>query len=359
MKKSVKIASIILCAVLLACSMTFFVSADNAIGYKLIARKNGNTMTAEIYVTDGVALAGQLGLSFDPAKVTLVNSDGSAISTPVITDIVKSAITENEDTAVVITHETNTDTSLVGTDAVYFAWFANYTAVVDATSAPVKIAEIKFTVNDGATGLETALSFKKSAPDASTGIVGYKSGLFVCALENGKSVSHYADRTPLLSYEEVYAENNEFVVTDGKIVEYNGEGGDVTLPGNATSVGTGVFDEATVSALIPTAITEIEEGAFAAGTKLYVSPKVSVTLIAAWKALGYETIYYGDVNSDGKVDAADFSLMMRSMAGDGTASMTDDAKVTDIKFDGKFGLKDLSHFAKYFAGAAIDIGYQG
>ena len=359
MKKSVKLASLILCAVLLACSMTFFASADNAIGYKLISRKNGNTLTAEIYVTDGIALAGQLGLSFDPAKVTLVNSDGSAVSTPVITDIVKSAITEDESTSVVITHETNTDASLVGTDAVYFAWFANYTAVVDATTAPIKIAEIRFDINDGAENLEKALSFKKEAPDASTGIVGYKSGLLVCALENGKSVSRYADRTPLLSYEEAYSENNEFVVTDGKIVEYNGEGGDVTLPGNATSVGTGVFDVATVSALVPTAITEIEEGAFAAGTKFYVSPKVSVTLISTWKASGYAIVFYGDVNEDGNVDKTDFNLMMRNMAGDAAATITSDAKITDIKFDGKFSLKDLSHFAKYFAGAAIDIGYQG
>ena len=358
MKKPLRFISILLSAALLICSFVLCASAETAIGYKLISRKAGDTITAEIYVTNGVALVGQVGLSFDPAKVTLVNSDGSEITTPVITDIVKSAITENEDTAVVITHETNTDEALVRSDSVYFAWFANYSATVDASAAPVKIAEVKFAVKENAAELESAISFTKTAPDASTGIVGYKSGLFICELKDGRSISHYADRTPLLSYEEAFAENNEFVVTDGKIVEYNGEGGDIALPGGATSIGAGVFGNTTTSAMVPTTVTQIENGAFNAGTKLYVSPKVGVELIGAWKAAGYEIVCYGDVNTDGTVDLTDFTLMMKSMAGS-TVEMTTDTKVTDIKYDGKVGLKDLSTFAKFLAGAAIDIGYQG
>lgn len=374
MKKSIKILSLVFTALMVLSSLCFTaVAEDAAIGYKLVANNGGDGyITAEIYVQNGIALVGQLGIEFDTTKVELVNYDKTAITTKNLTDIVKSVIGTLEevdpdnadeiigDSSVIITTETNSDDVLVGDGALYFAWFANYTATIDATVNAVKIAEVKFAVKDGATGLEEAITLCTAAPAADTGIVGYKSGMYISEYVNGKAVSHYADRAPLLSYTVAYKDGGEFIVTDDVLVDYNGEGGEVGIPGGVTKIETSVFDEKTTTILLPTGVTEVAEGAFVAGTKVYVSPKVGVSLIANLKAQNYSVILYGDANSDGSVDAKDMTLFLKNAAGnaDAAANITTDTKVLDTKYDSKYNLKDLSALVKYLAGA-IDIGYQG
>lgn len=373
MKKSIRIIGVFLAVLLAAVYLCVFAGAEETIGYKLVARKNGDYITAEIYVTNGVAMTGKTALTFDPAKVTPVNYDKTAITSFKLNDVVKSVIGTAEvpeiigsgmnysDSSVVITSETNYDESvLLGDNYLYFAWFANYSSFVDASANPVKIAEIKFAVAPGAQDLSGAVTLRPEAPSAESGIVGYKAGLYIGEYLDGKNISHYSkDGNYTISFVSTYSETEEFVVTGNTLTEYNGEGGNVEIPGNVTSIESGVFGESTTAVKIPTAVAEIKSGAFKNGTTIYVSPKFSVEIIADLKAEGNTIILYGDMDADGSVDVEDFKLYIKSLGGS-NVEIKADSIAADVNDDSKLSLKDLSRFIKFLAGlSGADLGYQG
>lgn len=66
------------------------------------------------------------------------------------------------------------------------------------------------------------------------------------------------------------AADSDFVIEDGKLVKYNGPGGDVVIPEGVTNIGSGAFEFRTslTSITIPAGVTRIEAGAFNSCTGL-------------------------------------------------------------------------------------------
>lgn len=374
MKNFIKATSVTISVLLILCTLCVCAFASTpSMGYELVSKKVGDNIVAEIYVKGGVAMTGKVALTFDPSKVTLINHDGTDITEFKLNQVVKSAIgnasvssvIENtqssySDNSIIITSETNYNESVLrGNDYLYFAWFANYSSFVYANAAPVKVAEVKFKLAPNATGYETAVTLRPEAPSADSGIVGYKTGLYIGEYLNGKNVSHYSTPTnPTLTYTSRFADTG-FVVNDGALVEYTGSDTVVAIPGDVTTIQSGVFGSTTTEVKIPSTVTEIQTGAFASGTTVYVSPRFSVESIASLKAEGNTVVLYGDVNGDGVVNATDLTLYIKSLGG-ADVEITENLIVTDVNNDGIKSLKDLSRFIKFLAGLPnVDLGYQG
>lgn len=206
MKKTGKIAALLMAAAISASSFCAYAANESAPGYKLVNTydEDKGIITSELYVTGGIGGVGQLGIFYDTELVSLaatVNKNLTAdydISTLKMSNFVDGVKTD--DYTVTPTAETNKISELVDekNGKFYFAWYSGATSNVDASEKDMHILTFNFVLEDGVdsealekSGLEL-IKFADSKPDSDSGIRGYNSGVY-CSNEMNTAFRNSSD----------------------------------------------------------------------------------------------------------------------------------------------------------------------
>lgn len=84
-----------------------------------------------------------------------------------------------------------------------------------------------------------------------------------------------------------------------------------------------------------------------------MSKKMSKIIIKKELVLVEESIKYGDINGNGKIDSADAVAIKKYLAG---YSDTINEKAADVTGDGKIDVNDAIRLLKYLAGYDVTLG---
>lgn len=206
MKKTGKIAALLMAAALSASSFCAYAANESAPGYKLINTYNedNGTITSELYVTGGIGSVGQLGIFYDTELISLAaNVDNNLTADYDISKLKMSNFADGvktDDYTVTPTAETNSVSKLIDEEngKFYFAWYSGATSNVDASKKDMHILTFNFVLEDGVdsealekSGLEL-IKFADSKPDSDSGIRGYNSGVY-CSNEMNTAFRNSSD----------------------------------------------------------------------------------------------------------------------------------------------------------------------
>ncbi len=206
MKKTGKIAALLMAATLSLSSFGVYAANETAPGYKLVNTydEDKGIITSELYVTGGIGGVGQLGIYYDTELLSLaatVDKNLTAdydISTLKMSNFAEGVKTD--DFTVTPTAETNSVSKLINEEEgkFFFAWYSGATSNVDASEKDMHILTFKFVLEDGVdsealekSGLEL-IKFADSKPDSDSGIRGYNSGVY-CSNEMNTAFRNSSD----------------------------------------------------------------------------------------------------------------------------------------------------------------------
>ena len=173
----------------------------------------------------------------------------------------------------------------------------------------------------------------------SNGVVSFTG--FIPMTESVGTVYIGGDDTP--SEEGILATESGFGYIAGRLISYSGDNETVVIPDNITSVDAEAFDNAdnVKNAIIKTGSTLLSDNAFAAGTKLFISPlAISAKEYALNNGLSYA--YLGDISGDDKVDINDYKQLLGISASGEEITDTDLSIILDLDFNGDVNFRDLS-----------------
>ncbi len=156
------------------------------------------------------------------------------------------------------------------------------------------------------------------------------------------------DDTPVT--EGILMTESGFGYIAGRIISYSGNQTTVVIPKEFDSVAPGTFEEADCvqNIIVQNADIEFDLGAFAEGTKVFLSPLASIG--------DNDTTFMllGDFNNNKTVDCNDYKEMIESFAVSGTLESTDNTVSFDFDFDGRVTLRDMSVLLQIIGGKITD-----
>ena len=141
----------------------------------------------------------------------------------------------------------------------------------------------------------------------------------------------------------------------GRLISYSGNETTVTVPENITSIDAETFGEETERIIFQsTENIEISVNAFAAGTKLFLSPLANdIKQFAAENGYAYSVI--GDFDGNSTTDFNDYKAVIRSYAKSENLQGEDLDIIMDLDSDGSITLNDASILLKYIGGKIADL----
>ncbi len=330
-----RLPALFMAVITMICTLTVYgadISSQTVPGYMIVNTYNEKegTITSDIYVTDGIAIVGQVGLSYNTDLVILaaLTSDGRVITEyeeQLNSDKLTISYFVKGSNNCVMTAETNKVSNLVNNEdgEFFFAWYLGGASKLDATQEDKKVATVTFKVNEGVSKEElekcgkSLISFAANKPTASN-VVGYSAGAYVANEENTAVRNNGRSKfaiTLLTEYKEidiaggfdVQVNENDLGInlpdtfgTSGRIVTVP-MGTEIAKIKSVFSLPTGMSAELCTTEGT-TDIEKLKTGDFVTLTKGNHTEKITIAVKS-------------DTDKDGNATMSDLNTMMRIISG--------------------------------------------
>lgn len=300
-------------------------------GYRLVNVYDAQSgvVTSKIYVTDGKAMVGMLGLKYDTELVSLVAKSNDGTLTTEYEDLVakgKISAFISGGSGVNVIDGTNNLSDLINEEKgeFFFEWYYGMgAAVLDARENDVGLAVIRFKVNDGVTKEELEKSGKAIVAFAAEtpsdpNVTGYGSGVY-CANENNLAVRNNPNARKRIT---LYTEYQGLDISGGFDIRINENENGIAIPATyGTTKRIMTLPLNTQSSEIRSVLTlPLNMAAVIQTRDGEVSPEIVKTgdTITLTKGNIKETIVIAaksDTDGDGNVTMADLNTLMRVISG--------------------------------------------
>lgn len=325
------------------------VEEETVPGYRILNvydAENG-VVTSKIYVTNGKALVGMLGLAYNTELVSLAATVNNTLTTEYddLAESGKIGAFISKGSGITVLDGTNRLTDLINKEAgeFFFEWYHGFGGgYLDATKTDAGLAVIKFKVNDGVTkeelencGIEL-ITFASEKPSDSN-VKGYGSGAYITNEENTGIRNNGKSRYSLT----LYTEYEGLDIAGGfEIKAKDAESGIIIPETHGTSKRIMIVPRGTTPADIQAAF------AFPTGMTSEIFFKDGTTDAETVKTGDYarltkenytETILIAvksDTDGDGNVTMADLNTMMRIISGSIEAPAEEAIYAVDTNGDG-------------------------